>query len=344
MTAAGCGRFSDDQPQVLHPSKIAEAVASIPKYTELGFSGLASHSGKVYATSNIGILEIQDGRIIALYRWHPKDPVVEGPWPNLNDGSLLFHDPPGERFLSCKSGEWSTLPLPNTQLSRKDMLLGFRGYSNRSEFWMVCGRNLWSLVNSRWVDCPSPPAREAIAALIPFKDTLVAVSRNEPFTEWEKSLESNERFDAIYKFANAAWAELLVDGFRFHAKDVVSSESRAFILTRTGEILELSSDLKLSRLQVPGPSEAICVTSKGFLVSSVPGLGIYEYDKDWVRICRYPFGPDEGKHEAFVTEAAGAVILATNSITRLDKPSTGTTSLWFSKDSHLEKIAVGDPK
>src|SRR3954468_24377196 len=52
------------------------------------YSGLVFFHGRLYASCNLGLLEVENGYPTNLYQWSKLDSVVEGPWLDTANGLL----------------------------------------------------------------------------------------------------------------------------------------------------------------------------------------------------------------------------------------------------------------
>jgi hypothetical protein len=332
---------------VFPASSIKAQIASIPSYARFGYSGVGSLGGKFYATTNLGVLEISEGQVSALYQWNTNDRVVSGPWENKADRSLVFQEALSLRFITLKDGKWHWLPLPKPpagDFTRRGVLQGFRGYSNQKAFWMVGGGHAWRWDSSvsQWAVEAMPASEEGVVALMPLNEGLLSVSRNDSDILGKAgSIPGEDKFesDRIHRFADGSWSEVKNEGAKFITKQVVSNASEGFIRTGMGTILAVSG-VKTSMMEAPGTCETLVMTSAGKLMGSFRGKGIYEFEKGWVLRFACPYGADEGEHWAYLAEANGKVVFATTSIPTLKKTYTGTTSLWLSKDDKLQIVPV----
>jgi hypothetical protein len=79
-------------PKTIPQQRIAEVIKSIPEYTHFSISGLRFYNNKLYASTNIGLLELENGTAAKLYSWLKKDDVVGGPWlDSANNLLWLWH-------------------------------------------------------------------------------------------------------------------------------------------------------------------------------------------------------------------------------------------------------------
>lgn len=133
------------QPNVVPPQSIPPIIKDLPANVGFGYSGLTFFNGKLYATSNIGLLEYEGTTLSRLYKWREKDDVISGPWLDQANNSLwAFHNGINKLIrFDGKSWTLMDLPRPEDGYSRGDMLMGFRGISSNHAFWLQGGGIAW---------------------------------------------------------------------------------------------------------------------------------------------------------------------------------------------------------
>ncbi len=356
LLIAGCATTLGIQsafptPRGLPPSEVPRIIRAIPSYTRFGYSGLAFFNGKLFASSNIGLLEYEGGSLSRLYKWNDKDDVVSGPWFDEANKSLwAFHNGIGK--LIRFSGEtWNAADLPRSKegYTRGDMLRGFRGVSTASAFWLEGGSRAWRWETDKniWVNEPTPETG-LFVSVIPLNDRKFLLMRHRyapyiaesPFNRPDKP-----NSDIPYFLQDGQWRELPdKSGIKFFTKDIVVSKMAAYILTEDGELLQLTTS-QISPMEVLGEVEAMTVTTAGHLLIGIRNKGIYEYSGDWRKTFSSPYPSTEGEHWAYLAESEGQVAFAiTSKPTMVGQEKwkyTGQTTLWVSKGSELKEIPLG---
>src|ERR1700730_9313417 len=98
LALASCSEAVDRRaaaPKTEPPTEIAKRISSLPSYAHFAFSGVAFDGGRLYVTTNIGLIELQGTSIKSLHSWYLSDDVVEGPWVDKTSKSRWiqhFHD------------------------------------------------------------------------------------------------------------------------------------------------------------------------------------------------------------------------------------------------------------
>jgi hypothetical protein len=222
---------------------------------------------------------------------------------------------------------------------------GFRASSSRERFWLEGAGNAWhwDSATSEWVLENLP--RGSLQGLAPIGDGLIAVMivprkskiGEKPTYDLDLHLFSGSRWERI---ATAAWDDLF--------DQVVGTTRAGYLRTRSGDVFQFDRR-GIERIAQPGPCEALARTSEGELLASFVNKGIFQYEAgEWRLKCAYPYGPEEGKHWAFLSEANGRIAFATCAISKLvdvDKGTSswsGTSAVWVLKGGALERVRLGN--
>ena len=148
-------------PQAHSADQIAAAIRALPKYVHFSLSGVAFFKGKVYLSSNIGLLVISGAKPETLYKWVARDDVVEGPWNDTSNDALWIQHAHDNSLSRFDGTAWHrvALPVPTGGYTRGDILGGFLGVSAPTAFWLVGGGPVWRFHadNTSWVSEKGPP-------------------------------------------------------------------------------------------------------------------------------------------------------------------------------------------
>lgn len=333
------------EPEAIPPKAAPKAISALPSYTRFGYSGLAYFKGRLYASSNIGLLEFRDRKLVALYQWQKHDPVVEGPWGDPAHDSLWIQHANTGTLTRLDGRGWHNVPLPVPErgyYTRGDVLAGFRGIGSPQRFWLIDGGYVWrwGANSGDWTSEPAPPAPRFSktvgvaplpAGLLYIVREGVAVLPPAPF--------------AVYTWSGD-WKRLTLGTFSF--AQVVTIGDAVYVRTEEGDLLHVSP-LSMEEVETPGLCKAIAMTSDGRLLASFYNKGIFVFDKTWVRLFASPYPSGEDKYLAYLAEYEGQVAYATKSVPQLIDPlgSTfnfvGTDALWISKGETLEQVTL-DPR
>jgi hypothetical protein len=331
-------RLDPVKPKVVEPKDIHSVIRTLPSNTRFGYSGLKYFNGKLYASSNIGLLEFCDRKPHALYYWFTYDNVVEGPWLDMPNASLWLWRLHSNDLIRLNGNGWyrTNLPVPpRGHYSRGDILSGFVGISNNQNFWLIGGGHVW-----RWHDKtkswklePIPPAGKwsGTMGVAPLSKGLLYIVREEvgvlPLAKY-----------SAYLYTAGQWERIPLGTFGF--RQVLTIENTAFIHTREGDLLTVT-DQTVNKVIIPGTCEAIATTSTGRLLGVFRDKGIYVYNKKWIKLFDYPYSNIEGEHRAYLAEYDAEVAYATTSelesISQGKRTYSGTVALWISSGNTLRR-------
>ena len=327
---AGCHAAT---PRALPPSEISGQIRRLSGRLELEFTGLSFWRGKLYAGTNIGLLEIQEDAPVALYQRHDDYNVVEGPWIDQGGSTLWLWEYPSLRLLNWNATDWVVSDLPRKEhgvYTRGDVLSGFRACSSRSQFWLEGGGAawLWDRPTQTWIPQPLPTGGGALLA--PVGERLFAVTRG------RRPSESDSRSLEVHALDGTRWERVADVPWEERIETVVGTATSGYLLTAKGTVVRFDRR-GLHPVTQPGPCEALVRTTDGHLLASVTNKGIFEVqDGTWKIRCAYPYGPNEGKHSAFLAEDGGRIAFATKSSSR----GIGTTAIWILQGDSLRKISL----
>jgi hypothetical protein len=328
-------------PKTIPQQQITQIINSLPDYAHFSISGARFFNNKLYVATNIGLLELKTEISIKLYRWLENDAVVEGPWFDSAHNLLWFWLPATNNLIHFNGTEWIDGKLPQNDYTRGDILKGFRGSSNKENFWLEGASRAWRWdnKNSGWIEEPTLSSG-ALIRILPMQQRLLFVMRHETL---DFLVKSNTFVSDNIQYFTDKWLEVPnSSGRNFFAEQTITWNDTAYIRTRNGDILRITES-EVSVLNAPGFCEAITFTSTGSLLASIRNFGIYEYTGKWNRRFEYPLREGD-EHWAYLAEANGQVAFATSSMPKLTKdykPTyTGTTGLWFSPGDKLKRVKI----
>jgi hypothetical protein len=320
---------------------------------ELSFHGLAFFEGKLYAASSQGILEFDQGRLSGLCRWRLGPYKVigfQGPWPDRTDGSLLFKEEYADFLIRRDEHGWSTVPLPEPRGDQINPLLysigRFSGASDRRRLWFSSQLEtwLWDQNSHQWFEEELPPVVESVQAVVPVGESLFAILRNElsAFTLYAEGKEFKSD-DVFVRKMGLEWRPLKPQGGGFAAAQIVAVSGAAYIRTwGRGELLRADWNT-LVRIEVPGPCEALAVSTGGSLLASFRDRGLFKYSEGagWTQLFPCPYPPREQKQHAYLAEDRGKIAFAISAwrTTETGPPNEPISTLWISDQGRLEKVA-----
>ena len=352
LLMCGCNLIARNQlnassPRIVLAKDVHRIVNAIPSYTRFSYSGLSFFNGKLYASSNIGLLEYNGGTLSQLYKWYDKDDVISGPWIDRANKSLwVFHNGIG-KLIRFDGKNWSAADLPRSRegFSRGDMLRGFQGISTDSAFWLQ-GSNYawrWHASKSAWIVEPVP-GTGLFVSIAPIKDKVFVIMRNDYspiIAESPYNRPDKPNSDAVYFFQNGQWQEISNKSGNFFTENIVIAKEAAYIITKDRRLLRLTTS-DVSPIESLGEIEAMTVATSGNLLVSFRNNGIYEYSDGWNKRFTSPYPPTEPEHWAYLSESNGQVALAVTSKSQGAGKNAGQTALWISSGSDLKAVPLGE--
>ena len=335
------------RPHVISPQGVPKVISAIPNYTKFGYSGLTFFNKKLYASSNIGLLEFDGGALSKLYKWYDRDDVISGPWLDVADNYVwALHDGIGKLIrYDGKVWEMTKLPRPGGGYTRGDILEGFRGVGTPDGFWLEGGQHAWRWVGKKsgWEPIPTPNDG-SLARIIPLRNTMLLIMRHESLAFLVKG--AYFKSDTIHYYAGR-WREVPnKTGKNFFSEQIAIVRDVAYVLTRDGHIFRITPS-EIAKLEGPNDCEAIVVTTSGYLLASFRNSGIYEYAEGWRKRFPSPYLPTEAEHWTYLSESNGQVALAITSKPHMAGENQwkypGQTTLWATSGGELRGMSLDQP-
>lgn len=215
-------------PEVLPGSEFERLVKELPSYAPLGYSGLAYFQGKLYVSTNLGLLELEGARIARIYRVQDKYSVVSGPWVDRKNQLLWLQDDQTHELLNYDGRQWRRLSMPAPSkgyYSRGDVLEGARILGNDHGFWMVAAGSAWQWRHdsASWASEPSPSRvfeverMDEVIGVLPVDGKVMFLMRHESL-DFLISESEDFKSDTVRIF-DGQWRDLPApSGLRFFAE------------------------------------------------------------------------------------------------------------------------------
>lgn len=344
-------------PSEMPPSKLAVLIKRLPDYASFGYSGLAFYKSRLYVTTNLGLLEIEDGRIDKLYQFQKNDSVVSGPWFDEANQLLWVMDDHKNQLLNYDGTSWRRVDLPNPQkgyYSRGDVLEGLRPAGNGNGFWLQAAGNVWrwNPANNSWIFETQPTSDSisedprVIIGILPIGAKLLFIVRHERL---EFLIKDSQDFasDTVVTASDDWKAIPNVTGTNFFAENWVANGNSGYICTRTGSMLKVTEQA-ITKMDAPGKCEALATGDASVLLGSFRGLGIYEYGEAWRLRATHPYPTGDGEYWAHLSVAGKKLAFAINGKPVIDKGrSSGSamkftrnapTSLWYAQGTEFKLV------
>lgn len=322
--------------------------------SDFGYWGLAFFKGKLYVSTNLGLLEIESGNISKLYRFQRRYSVVSGPWPDAADKLLWVEDEQVAGLLSFDGEKWTRVPMPIGLSPNPGSLPQFTG--NAEGFWAVVAGSVWRWDSARaaWVpeNVPKPPSPgEGVIGVIPLGGQLLFMERHEllPFL-----VRKNEEFksDTVLVW-DGSWREVRSEpGLRFMVDSSAAADDAGYICTTNGDILRVTTE-QIVKLATLGECEALGSVS-GKLVAGFRRKGIYEYKSDkWHLRAAHPYPGGEGEYWAHLAADGAQLSYSITGKPVVDRTAssgrdmkftrTAPRALWMLLGPEFQQVIVEGP-
>ena len=349
----GCESFhamtvSASSPTFLPESKLAGLIQGLPDYAPFGYSGLAFYKDKLYASTNVGLIEIIDGRPNGVYRFQNSDSVVSGPWLDTSDQLLWVLDDHANQLLNFDGGAWHRVNLPQPQkgdLTRGDVLEGPRPIGNALGFWLESGGSVsrWNQTKAAWATEPQPPPpapplppsaswRESeTIGVLPIDQDLLFIERHASLAFLLRDDENFES-DTVVRW-NSGSQEIRNDsGTKFFADNWASADGAAYICATSGLLFRVTPQA-VTKVEAPGKCETLASTSSHTLLASFRSKGIYEYKRKWVLRAAHPYPSGTGDYWTYLSENGSEIALAIVAKPVIDKQRSSGTNMKFTRNA-----------
>lgn len=352
LTIHCLGVIGAQSPTELTPLKANKFVKKLPAYVGFGYSGLAFYSNRLYASCNIGLLEITNGTVSKVYQWNKADSVVDGPWLDFAHGKLWIWRV-GDDCLGFFDGNtWKSTAMPQPKhgyVTRGDVLSGCRGVSDSNSFWLDWVGNAWSWNNSRkkWEEpidltiFTNGNRSGTLERMFLASDKPFIAVRYEPGWEILGREHNQNLVGDTFHYFDKGWQRIPDNSKKsFFTEQMVSVGGRGFARTIDGEILQIDPS-GVSQIESPGFCEVLAVTSADTLLASFRDAGIYEFVNKWQLRFKAPYPSNEGEKWVHLAESDGQIALATDPVPQLRDGKTiftSTAGLWFFDGKELVKI------
>jgi hypothetical protein len=346
-------------PFVLSESQLVAMIKALPASASFDYSGLAFYKGKFYAASNLGLLELEQGRVARFYRFQKNYSVVSGPWLDRANQLLWVLDDRTNQLVNYNGTVWHRVSLPEPRkghYGRGDVLDGIKPASNAKGFWIQAGGTVWRWDSARneWVFEPQPappvPSSDSRVTIgvLPIGTTPLLIVRHELLSFLVKD---SQDFNSDTVVTGGGEGTVIPSnaGIKFFAKNWVVADDSGYICTRSGDILKVTSQT-ITKVDAPGNCETLAIAEPGILLASFRGKGIYEYTDNWRLRAVDPYAAGEGEYWAHLRGDGAELAFAITGKPVIDKEhSSGTdmkfirnapTSLWYSRGAALQIVDI----
>jgi hypothetical protein len=321
-------------PDGLPASEVRSLIQQIPDYTSFSYSGSAFFKGKLYVTTNIGLLEFEHGRMSKVYRVQKQYSVVSGPWIDRADELLWVVDDQTHELLSFDGTSWRRVLMPWPEkgyYSRGDVLEGVKAVGDARGFWMVAAGNVWrwDASGKRWrgESLPKTTVGDDIIGVLPIEGKLYFLIRHQRLSFLVRPGGEFKSDSVVVLDGN--WREIANIGGRFLAEQWVVAGGSGYIRSKDGSLLRVTAK-GITKLDTPGECETLTTSSAGTLLTSIRRKGIYEYAGQWKLRASSPYASGSGDYRAYLAESTGELAYAVSANPVIDKEhSAGMNIKWM---------------
>src|SRR5262249_45965313 len=275
--------------------------------------------------------------------------------------------PADMRLFRFDGMRWESVALPQTQLTRGDVLNGFRIIAGKRSTWLIGAGKAWRFNASHrsWTmeSVPVSPLSAVIliddlplfVGLPPRSNTVLEqyIKRVDAGdTKGKAELEALVRDPLLLQQPAPVYVVSGKDSSRvpdrtskpFVPTKVASTNDSAYVCTRHGEVARVTR-AEIVSVEAPGQCEAIAADGKGTIVASFVGLGLYQLSRHgWSIRVPAPLGKDPGAHFTYLATDGDRTAYATSrgvSVSRTEQIIySGTTALFVGQKSQLVPVQI----
>lgn len=350
-------RPNEGPPKVVSAAKMSELITRLAQSAHFSLSGVSFFDSELYVGTNLGLVEISDGKPARLYQFQSSDSVVSGPWLDRANHLLWATDDHTNELMRFDGNKWTRMPEPvpaKGYYSRGDVLEGLRTIGNSEGFWLAAAGTAWRWDSSalRWqpITLAQPADYSSVADVIgvlPIGETALLIVRHEllPFLP-----RKNEDFssDELVGSGNPAAAPLPRDGGAFLADTWTVSEDAGYICTKARNLIRVTKE-HIAPLDAPGACEAVTTDDNLNLLVSIRSKGIFRYAQgQWTHIAESPYPTGLGDYWTYLSASSGQLALAIDAQPVVVPQYSGgmdmhfvqnaPTSLWVLKDGKFSLV------
>lgn len=284
-------------PTTLPASAIQGVIGALPPEASFDISGLAYFNGKLFATSNIGLIELEGGSPSRLIRFHPQFSVVSGPWVDSASGMLWIRDDQTFELIRYDGTDWRRSRMPRPEkgtYSRGDVLANAPLVPHAGTMWMLAGGSLWRGASEppQWqlFSLPQPQltgdrADEPLG-MLSIDGAPGLIVRNESLAFLVRDGQDFNS-DTVLRYEDGWKPISSPKDYKFLTERWTSASGAGYICTRTGDLLQVRT-AGVRRLDAPGRCETVTTSSDGKLLTSLRRTGVYEFQDSWIMRSKHP--------------------------------------------------------
>lgn len=333
-------------PRVVEASGIPAIIKALPASAHFSYTGLAYFDGKLYAGTNVGLLEIEGDHVTRLFCTQKWDSVVSGPWVDVADHLLWLMDDHTHELLSFGGGQWNRVAMPTPgkgYYSRGDVLEGVRPLGNPRGFWMASASSAWKWDNgARHWNMENMPGlamtadrSDDLIGVLPVGGQLLLILRHEPLAFLVKPDEEFQSDSVMIKGGD--WHDIPTrQPLRFFAEQWVVAGDSGYVCTRTGSVLRVTTQA-ISLVDTPDACETLAIGPGDVLLGSFRTKGVYQSDGvSWKLQAIHPYPSGAGQYWTHLSASGKQMALMIEAM----PGSAAPTSLWVSHGNNFLPVSL----
>lgn len=346
-------------PRIIAADKLSGLIRRLPAQAKFSLSGISFFNNKLYVGTNLGIIEVSDGKPVELYQFQSSDPVVSGPWLDKANNRLWAVDDHTGELLSFDGKAWTRMakPLPSKgYYSRGDVLEGLQPIGNAYGFWLASAgsawkwdsaSNQWRLIAGNLAQSEDYERVNEILGVLPVGKTVLLIIRHEPLPflvrEGEDFLS-----DEVVTVSSPTSPGISRVGSPFLSDGWTVTRDAGYICSKDQTLFEITAQ-SVAQLSTPGPCESVSVDDDSNLLVSIRTKGVFRYAiGNWTLVAASPYPSGEGEYWTHLSASSSQLAVAIYGKPVVDKDhSSGSrlhfiqnapTSLWILKDGSFSPV------
>jgi len=357
FASLSCTPLSDidtrKRPYTVDQGQIAGQVQTLQAGTTFSYSGLGFLNGKLYAGTNIGVLEINEEGSSRLFKWLVSDDVVSEPWIYKGNSSIWFFHSGLQKVVRLNEGQWSEVALPtDIQFNRADMLNGLRGLNSASGLWFQSTRAVWRWGDQgKWdrlkvpeFDCSFnilDPSEERVnsgcfASILPLENSTFILTHSRYLPSAWKPEGAPIQPDRLYRADSNGDLQRVFptssSSFIIDERRLVLSRTAVYAPSRMDGMIVITA-AGVSQIKTPGEIGSLTVSSDGDPVAHFPGLGIFKWKGEWEKLFSEPAKLSTEDYDFFVAKDDQRVAFAATP--KRPDQNANRSYLWLSSGNQL---------